>query len=103
MLFLKTMLSLLKDEGSISELNRLIAAYESMLDTTMTKEKGPVGGESLLGNTTTQPLIIIYVNQVSKKPRISCEFHINAQIGDYDMKNIVIDLGSDLKVMPKKT
>ena len=69
MLFLKTMLSLLKDEGSISELMRVITAYENMLDATATKEKVPVGAKSLLGNTTAQPLIFKHVNQVSKKPR----------------------------------
>lgn len=53
MIFLKTMLGLLKYEESISEFMRVIVAYENIPDTTTTKEKGPVGVESLLGNITT--------------------------------------------------
>ena len=34
--------------------------------------------------------------------RTSQEFRINAQIGEYDIDNIVLDLGSDVNVMPKK-
>ena len=97
------MLSFLKDEGSISELGRFIVSYESMSDVTATKGKSPVGAESLLGNTSTQPLIVKDVNQVSCKPRISREFRINAQIGDYDIEDIVIDLGSYVNVIPKRT
>lgn len=100
-LFLKTMLSFLKDEWSIFELGRFMAAYESMPDVTATRGKSPVGAESLLGDTTTHPLIVKGVNQVSRKPRISHEFWINAQIGDYDIEDIVIDLGSDVNVMPR--
>lgn len=103
MIFLKTMLGLLKNEESISELTKVITAYEKIPKTTATKGTSPVGSESPIGNITTQPLIVKDVNQVSKKPRISHEFRINAQIGDYDIENIVIDLGSDVNVMPKKT
>jgi len=103
MLFLKTMLSLLKDEGSISEWSRFIAPYESISDVSATKGKSLVGAKIFLGNTTIQPLIVKDVNQVSKKSRISHEFRINSQIGDYDIEDIVIDLGSDVNVMPKRT
>lgn len=78
MLFLKTMMGLIQYEAYISELNKLIVTYESMLDVTATKGKGPVGSETLMGNVTEQPLIVKDVNHVSKKPRISCEFRINA-------------------------
>jgi len=43
------------------------------------------------------------VKQVTKKPRTSQEIRINAHIGEYDIDKIVLDLGSDVNVMPKKT
>jgi len=48
-------------------------------------------------------LITKDVKQVTKKQRTSQEFRINAQIGEYDIENIVLDLGSDVNAMPKKT
>jgi len=68
------MLSLLKDEGSISELGRFIATYENFPDTTVTKGKGPIRVESVLENTAVQPEVFNNVNQVSKKPQIAQEF-----------------------------
>jgi len=56
-----------------------------------------------IGTTTEQPLVVKDVRQVGNKPRISQEFRINAQIRDYDIENIVIDLGSNVNVMPKIT
>lgn len=97
------MLTFLKDEGPMSMLCRFIATYGSMPDVTVTKYKGPVGAKGVLGNTSVQPVIVKDVNQVSRTPRISCEFQINAQIGDYDIEDILIDLGSDVNVMPKRT
>ena len=74
MSLLKTMLSLMKDDESISELERFIAAYENFPDTTATKGKGPVRVESVLENTAVQREVVKNVNQVSKKPRIAREF-----------------------------
>jgi len=48
-------------------------------------------------------LVVKDIKQVSKKFKISQEFRINAQIGDYDIENIVIYLGSYGNVMPKRT
>jgi hypothetical protein len=31
------------------------------------------------------------------------EFRLNAYIGDYDMDNIILDMGSNVNVLPKKT
>jgi hypothetical protein len=43
------------------------------------------------------------VNQVRKK-RIKCrEFRLNANIGDFNMGYIILDLGSEVNVLPKKT
>jgi hypothetical protein len=33
--------------------------------------------------------------------RTNREFRSNAQIGDYDMDNIILDLGHDVNVLPK--
>ena len=84
-------------------MTRVISAYEKIPETTATKETTPIGGNFAIGTTEEQPLVVKYVRQVSKKPRISQEFRINAQIGDYDIENIVIDLGLDVNVMPKRT
>jgi hypothetical protein len=41
------------------------------------------------------------VNQVRKKRRKSREFILNAKIGDFNMGDIILDLGSEVNVMPK--
>jgi hypothetical protein len=43
------------------------------------------------------------VNQVSRRRRTSKELHLSAQTGDYDMDYVVLDLGSEVNVMTKKT
>jgi hypothetical protein len=43
------------------------------------------------------------VNQVSRKRRTSKELHLSAQIGDYDVDYVVLDLGSKVNVMMKQT
>jgi hypothetical protein len=43
------------------------------------------------------------VNQVLCKKRTSREFRLSVQIGEYDMDNVILDLGSDVNVLPKKT
>jgi hypothetical protein len=43
------------------------------------------------------------VNQVSGKRRTRKELHLSAQIGDYDMEYVFLDLGSEVNVMMKKT
>jgi hypothetical protein len=43
------------------------------------------------------------VNQVWKKRRTSREFRLNANIGDFNMGDIILDLGSEVNVLPKKT
>jgi len=58
MLLLKNMLSLMRDDESISELGRFVAAYEDWSETTATRGKGPVGGENGLGNNTVQSGVI---------------------------------------------
>jgi hypothetical protein len=43
------------------------------------------------------------VNQVCKKRRTSREFRLNANIGYFNMGDIILDLGSEVNVFPKKT
>jgi hypothetical protein len=43
------------------------------------------------------------VNQVCKKRRTSREFRLNANIGDFNMGDIIPDLGSEVNVLLKKT
>jgi hypothetical protein len=43
------------------------------------------------------------VNQVCKKRRTNREFKSNANIGDFNMGDIILDLGSEVNVLPKKT
>jgi len=43
------------------------------------------------------------VNQVSRKIRTNKELHISTQIRDYNMDYVVLDLGSEVKVMTKQT
>jgi hypothetical protein len=43
------------------------------------------------------------VNQVRKKTRKKREFILNANIGDFNMGDIILDLGYGVNVMPKKT
>jgi argininosuccinate synthase len=42
------------------------------------------------------------VNQVLRRKRINEEFRFSAQIGEYDVDNVILDLGSDANVLPKK-
>jgi hypothetical protein len=43
------------------------------------------------------------MNKVSRKRSTSKELHLSAQIGDYDMDYVVLDLGSEVNVMAKQT
>jgi hypothetical protein len=43
------------------------------------------------------------VNKVLHKNRTNGEFRLSAQIREYDVDNIILDLGSDVNVLPKKT
>jgi hypothetical protein len=43
------------------------------------------------------------VHQVSKRRRKNKELHLNAQIGEYDIEYVVLNLGSEVNVMTKQT
>jgi hypothetical protein len=80
--FLCTCINLIKDERAIQELQNLIKQYE-------------------IGRIV--PLLNKAVHQVSRKRRTNKELHLNAQIGDYDINYVVLDLGSEVNVMTKQT
>jgi hypothetical protein len=43
------------------------------------------------------------VNHLHTRRRTSREFRLNANIGDFNMGDIILDLGSEINVLPKKT
>jgi hypothetical protein len=80
--FLYTCIKLIQDESIVQELQTLIRQYE-------------------LGKT--DPLLNREVHQIAKKRRTNKELHLNAQIGEYDIDYVVLDLGSEVNVMTKQT
>jgi hypothetical protein len=78
--FLYTCINLIKDERVVQELQHLIRQYEiGRLD----------------------PLFNKAVHQVSIKRSKNKELHLNAQIGDYYIDYVVLDLGSEVNIMMK--
>ena len=80
--FLYTCIKLIQDENVVRELQNLIKQYE-------------------LENI--DPLLNKAVQQIGKRRRKNKELHLNAQIGEYDIDYVVLDLGSEVNVMTKKT
>ena len=81
-IFLYTFIELIKDEKSIQELQNLVRQYE-------------------IGRV--DPLLNKEVHQLSKKIKTNKELHLNAQIREYDIDYMVLDLGSEVNVMMKQT
>jgi hypothetical protein len=79
---LYTFIDLIKDEKFVQEIQNLIKLYE-------------------IGKI--DPLLNKAIHQVSRKRRKNKELHLNAQIGDYDVDYVVLDLGSEVNVMMKQT
>jgi hypothetical protein len=80
--FLCTCIKLIKDETAIQELQNLIKQYQ-------------------LGKI--DPLLNNSIHQLSKKRRKNKELHLNAQIGEYDIDYVVLNLGSEVNVMTNQT
>jgi hypothetical protein len=80
--FLYTCLKLIQDEKVVQELKNLIRQYE-------------------LGKV--DPLLNRAIHQIGKKRRTNKELHLNAQIGEYDIDYVVLDLGSEVNIMMKQT
>jgi hypothetical protein len=49
------------------------------------------------------PLLNRVVHQIAKKRRTNKELHLNAEIGEYDIDYVVLDLGSEVNVITKQT
>jgi hypothetical protein len=80
--FLYTFIEMIKDKEAIKELQNLVRQYE-------------------IGRV--DPLLNKSVHQLSKKKRTNKELHLNAQIGDYYIDYVVLDLGSEVNAMTKQT
>jgi hypothetical protein len=80
--FLYTCINLIQDESVVQELQNLIKQYE-------------LGNIDLLMN--------MEVHQISKKIRTNKELCLNAQIREYEIDYVVLDLGSEVNVMTKET
>jgi hypothetical protein len=80
--FLYTCIKLIQDENTGRELKNLIKKYE-------------------LGKI--DPLLNRTVHQIGKRKRTNKELHLNAQIGEYDIDYVVLDLGLEVNVMTKQT
>jgi hypothetical protein len=80
--FLHTCVKLIQDKGVVQELQDLIKQYE-------------------LGKI--DPLLNRAVHQIGKRRRTNKELHLNAQIGEYEIDYVVLDLGSEVNVMTKQT
>jgi hypothetical protein len=80
--FLYTCIKLIQDENVVQELQNLIRQYE-------------------IGKI--DPLLNRAVHQICKKRRTNEELNLNAQIGEYDIDYVVLELGSEVNVMMKQT
>jgi hypothetical protein len=80
--FLCTCINFMKDESVVQEIQNLIRQYE-------------------IGRV--DPLLNKSIHQISKKRRTNKELHLSAQIGDYDVDYVVLDLGSEVNLMTKQT
>jgi hypothetical protein len=76
--FLCSCIKLIKEEIAVQELQNLIKQYD-------------------LGKI--DPLLNKAVDQLSKKRRTNKELHLNAQIIQYDIDYVVLDLGSKVNVI----
>jgi hypothetical protein len=80
--FMYTYVKLIQDKGIVQELQYLIKQYE-------------------LGKI--DPLLNREVHQNGQRRRKNKELHLNAQIGEYEINYVVLDLGSEVNVMMKYT
>jgi hypothetical protein len=80
--FLYTFIELIKDEKAIQELKKLVRQYE-------------------IGRV--DPLLNKSLHHLFKKRRTNKELHLNAQIGEYDIDYVVLDLDSEVNVMTNQT
>lgn len=81
--FLKTYMKLLRDKKAVEGLQELIDNFEG-------KDK----------NSPKQRT----VRKLGKhKKRTGCEMRLTTQIGEYEMDQVILDLGSNANILPKQT
>ena len=59
--------------------------------------------QAIIDEILVEPQIEKKVNQVWHKCKIGHELRMNAQIGDYDMDYIILDLGSYVNILTRQT
>ena len=82
---------MLKDDKALSEIHALIDRYE--LSTPIIPSRPT--NDSVTANRV--------VCQIKKYIRTGKEMRLNAQIGDYEMDEVILDLGSEVNVLTKQT
>ena len=87
--FLQSCLHLLRDEKAIVEIEKLIDSCDRSMFVVVAEY------EEHLSNTNKE------VHQIKKYIRTGREMRLNAQIGDYDMDEVILELGSELNVLTK--
>ena len=75
--FLQSCLKLLRNQNALSELQKVIASCEPQQSSGQAKS-------------------------VHKVRRTGREMRLNAQIGEYDMTDVILDLGSEVNVLTKQ-
>jgi hypothetical protein len=80
--FLQSCVKLLNDPSSVKVL-------QNMLEICNTEVEGKLEKKT--------------VNHLHTRRRTSREFRLNANIGDFNMGDVILDLGSEVNVLPKKT
>ena len=80
--FLQNCLKLLRDERELLEIQTLIDRCEQ-----------------------STPIVVAsrVVHQIKKYIRTGKEMQLNAQIGDYEMDEVILDMGSEVNVLTKQT
>jgi hypothetical protein len=58
--------------------------------------------EKCSGKTKQKPELKT-INHLHRRRRTSMEFRLNTNIGDFNMGDIILDLGSEVNVLPKAT
>jgi len=81
MTFLETRMKLLRDSKAVKGLQELI--------------------NRCARNAPSEPHMVLKISK--HKARTGCEMRLTAQIGEYEMDQVILDLGSDTNVLPKQT
>jgi hypothetical protein len=91
-----------KKTGKVSNLKSFLESCFKLLNdkNSMDVFKGMLEKYSIEEGVGTKPKKI---NHVHRKKIASKEFILNANIGDFNMGNVILDLGSDVNIFPNKT